>query len=80
MSEAKIYLLGLGVLVFLVVLLFSAIPSNPLDATDNHVTGSRSGMRILVDHGTGCQYLRATGGGLTPRLDAQGKPICGVKA
>lgn len=64
-----------GILVFLILI----FQSNPLDATDNHVTGVRSGMQILTDHGTGCQYLRATGGGLTPRLDAQGKPVCGVK-
>jgi Family of unknown function (DUF6440) len=51
--------------------------SRPLDATDNHVTGDRSGLFIMVDHGTGCQYLRS--GSITPRLDAQGKPICGVK-
>jgi hypothetical protein len=53
--------------------------SNPLDDTDNKLTGARSDMRILVDHGTGCQYLRSSGGGLTPRLDKDGKPMCGVK-
>ena len=51
----------------------------PLDATDDHVTGARSQMRILVDHGTGCQYQKTASGGLTPRLDAQGKPMCKVE-
>ena len=50
----------------------------PLDSTDNHTTGDRSGLRILIDHGTGCQYLRTSSGGITPRLDANGKPMCGV--
>ena len=31
----------------------------------------RSGMRVLTDAQTGCQYLQA--GGLTPRLDADGR-------
>lgn len=36
----------------------------------------RSGMTPLTDYGTGCQYLTAPGGGVTPRLDPQGRPIC----
>ncbi len=50
--------------------------SKPLDDTDNKTTGARSEMRVLIDHGNGCQYLRPVGGGLTPRLDASGNPIC----
>lgn len=46
------------------------------DATDNHETGEPSGMSIYTDHGTGCQYLTINGRGLTPRLDANGRPIC----
>lgn len=46
----------------------------PLDDTDNKATGKRSDMEILIDHGTGCQYLSRFG--LTPRLDANGKPMC----
>lgn len=34
--------------------------------------GERSGMRILVDHKTGLQYLTTAFGGLTPRLDRDG--------
>ena len=67
----------------LIAMLFAGVisfgNSSPLDATDNHLTGARSQMRILVDHGTGCQYLRTASGGLTPRLDAQGKPMCKVE-
>jgi hypothetical protein len=36
----------------------------------------RSDMKIMTDHETGCQYLMASRGGLTPRLDENGKPIC----
>lgn len=38
------------------------------DSTDP--ADGRSGMALLTDAGTGCQYLKA--GGITPRLDANG--------
>lgn len=49
----------------------------PYDSTDDHVKKERSGMQLYIDHGTGCHYL-GTGffGGLTPRLDQDGKQIC----
>jgi len=47
----------------------------PFDETDDP-RGKRSNMILLTDHGTGCQYLRVIGGGITPRLDADGKQIC----
>lgn len=31
---------------------------------------------VFTDSATGCQYLQG-GGGITPRLDAAGKHICG---
>lgn len=38
-----------------------------------------SGLNIYVDDKTGCQYLStAIDGGLTPRLDKNGKPMCGI--
>lgn len=70
---------ALGAVAALIVMaLASYLNTNrgPLDDTDNKVTGARSQMRILVDHGTGCQYLVSIGGGLTPRLDGEGKPMC----
>lgn len=44
------------------------------DDTDSHE--KRSGMRPHVDALTGCQYLSTPGGGITPRLDAQGRHMC----
>lgn len=44
------------------------------DATDP--PNGRSGLELLTDHGTGCQYLRRYGD-LTPRLGVDGKQICG---
>lgn len=48
-----------------------------LDTTDTS-DGARSGMDLRTDHGTGCQYLESTGGGLTPRLGRDGKQVCEV--
>lgn len=50
-------------------------PERPRDSTDA-ATGPRSGMVVRVDELTGCQYLRDERGGLTPRLDGAGRPIC----
>lgn len=47
----------------------------PYDDTD--LPGGRSGMDLLTDHRTGCQYLYRRGA-ITPRMDANGKQICGV--
>ena len=43
------------------------------DATDGK---KRSGMVLRIDHGTGCHYLESIMGGITPRLDTDGKQIC----
>lgn len=43
------------------------------DSTDGE---SRSGMEILIDNQTQCEYLHTPSGGLTPRIARDGKPIC----
>lgn len=35
----------------------------------------RSGMSPMTDARTGCQYLRTADGGITPRLDGNGRQI-----
>lgn len=47
----------------------------PLDATDAR-DGTRSGVKLRTDHGTGCQYLETADGGITPRLDPTGRQVC----
>ena len=48
---------------------------NPKDDTDP--VDSRSGFRLMIDSGTGCQYLQAGYfGGMTPRLNRNGNHIC----
>lgn len=48
---------------------------NPKSSADP--AGGYSGLHVMVDALTGCQYLATQKGGLTPRLDANGKQICG---
>lgn len=63
------FLLAAFVLVSAVIWLLSRpLPSDPVR--------EHSGLRIHVDPGTGCQYLQSTRGGLTPRLDRDGRHIC----
>ena len=67
------YLL-IGVAVMLVVGLL------PLgrDDSDPRLWGARSGLVPATDAATGCQYLRTSGGGITPRLTQDGKHMgCG---
>lgn len=36
----------------------------------------RSGMMLSVDAQTGCHYLRTQAGGITPRLNREGRHVC----
>jgi preprotein translocase subunit SecG len=42
---------------------------------DSDTNTDRSNMRVLTDHKTGLQYLAVCSGGITPRLDENGKQI-----
>jgi hypothetical protein len=47
---------------------------NPFDKDDTD-GNSRSGLSVLVDYGTGVQYVMNSRGGMTVRVDADGKPM-----
>lgn len=66
-------LMGLGAFLLIVGLVAVLSWFVPRDDTDG--PERRSGMSLYTDAGTGCQYVGASGG-LTPRLDAEGKPMC----
>lgn len=59
----------------LIIVIILCLWPRPYDSSDNPETQQRSGMRIHVDHETGCEYLDV-GSSLTPRLDSDGKQIC----
>ncbi len=56
------------------ILLAGCIPLPPDDSDTSYA--QRSGMWVRRDALTGCQYLEGARGGITPRLDADGKHIC----
>lgn len=64
-------------LVILPTLVTAACGPVPRDDSDAS-TVVRSGMTPRTDHLTGCQYLTG-GGGITPRMGADGKQICEKK-
>lgn len=44
--------------------------------------GAYSSLRVITDASTGCQYLVVNAyqsSGATPRLDKNGKPMCGAE-
>lgn len=54
-------------------LAFSLLPLGR-DSTDGPWP-HRSGVDVVTDAATGCQYLRTSGGGITPRVDGHGKQL-----
>ena len=55
----------------------SVISQTPVsrDDTDPSDWGARSGISPATDAKTGCEYLRASGGGITPRRGVDGKHL-----
>lgn len=49
------------------------------DRWSTHLTGAH-GLRVIVDHRTGIQYLYAADTGLCPLLDADGTPLLVLEA
>lgn len=77
------WLVWLGVCGLMWVAFLTVLDMAPKDDTDDPATTNpfeRSGMMILTDHGTNCQYLGWRHGGLTPRLYADGSQICDQQA
>ncbi|MEM1191737.1 MAG: DUF6440 family protein [Pseudomonadota bacterium] len=65
----KVIRWAVSVLVLLGILWISG--TFEYDSTDNGK--ERSGLKIFVDHKTGVQYLGTARGGLTPRVDRDGR-------
>lgn len=68
----------IGKWVAMAIALTWIIGQTPLgrDDSDSGTWGSgRSGMKPMTDALTGCQYLHAPSGGITPRLDGKGRHV-----
>jgi hypothetical protein len=71
-AAGAIFLIGFAIVTVITVL------RNNFDwgTDDSDFNGwARSGLVIHTDYKTGVQYLKAPGGAITPRLDADGKPV-----
>jgi len=66
LSKAACYLLVILLLIQLI---------QKVDSTD-YSWYRRSNLRLHVDSEYGCHYLSTRGGGVTPRLDAEGEHVC----
>jgi hypothetical protein len=71
-KQIKKDLMGLCVIILLLQLAWVVLPIGR-DDTDGE---TRSGLKPRTDARTGCQYLESDGGGLTPRLDREGRHVC----
>ena len=76
-EDLKRYTRWLGGWVLVVCFLLALYSQSPIgrDDSDPGNWGNRSGLTPRTDSRTGCQYLEATNGGLTPRLDRNGRQI-----
>jgi hypothetical protein len=61
--------------VFAGIALFSALSSPSFFFKDDSDGKKRSGLVVFTDYKTGVQYLSTPMGGLTVRVDENGKPI-----
>ena len=77
-EHLKEWTLWIGKWVVLAIVLAWTIGQTPWGRNDSDSGswgGGRSGMEPMTDALTGCQYLRAPGGGITPRLDGTGRHV-----
>lgn len=77
-EAARLFLLTLIVVVLVnlgVAVAGRLLGAGPLDDTDR-VFGLSSGLRPRTDALTGCEYLEVRGGGITPRMGADGRQVC----
>ena len=68
MMDCFLKWIGIGAIVWVVA--YPVLFRPPYDSTDN--PPERSQMRLHTDAATGCQYLSARSGGITPRLSPEG--------
>ena len=84
MKALCVWAVGNLVMLYVIgVVLAAAINATPIgrDDSDSQRWGSgRSGLKIYHDALSGCEYVGTPGGGLTPRLNSAGQPVCRPRA
>lgn len=68
-----------GVVVTLLLVAGLRMGGSPPPYDDTDAPPARSGLKVLTDARTGCQYLTTARGGLTPRLGRDGRHLCAPK-
>lgn len=61
-------------LILMVIAALTACGKRPEPSPDQEAVST--GLTVYHDRGTGCEYLRAGSGALTPRLGPDGKQVC----
>lgn len=79
LKDFAFWLAGCYLVALLIQNLLSLTPLGRDDTDAGRWGGGRSGVKPVTDALTGCQYLITRDGGITPRLDADGKHICEVR-
>lgn len=72
LKKYTLWLVGTSLVLFMLIKVVMLLPLF-YDSTDSWPF--KSGMSLMVDAQTGCEYL-GDGGALTPRLSSEGKHIC----
>ena len=80
MLAGFLFVMGAFLAVCVIVLLLTLVSGTADKDSTDKPNGGRSGLRLSVDHQTGCNYLVAPGGGITPRLSRDGKHMCEPEA
>ena len=77
LQDLKSYTVWLCRWVFVVYVFATLVANSPIgrDNSDPGQWGGRSGITPRTDALTGCQYLEAANGGITPRLGRDGRQL-----
>nr|WP_300312811.1 hypothetical protein [Halomonas sp.] len=72
-DEGFAFAMGTMVAICVCALVYGVISRVDNHKDDSDPVDGRSGVSVVTDAKTGLQYLRAPGGGITPRLTIDGK-------
>ena len=68
---------GMAIFLSICIGLLVGLSSIPYDGTDDIINEKRSGLILMIDYETGCEYIQGGFFGTTIlRLDSNGKHIC----
>lgn len=75
MSIRGLGFVAVGVAMLTLLGIASCAPE-PSESVEITVSRTSCAVTSYVDSATGCEYVRSDCGGITPRLDPLGRPLC----